>query len=47
MCLSLLLVHNHLLPGRRYDVITDKGTLDAVGLMADAENNRWANIAVL
>lgn len=39
------LVHNYLLPDRRFDVITDKGTLDAVGLMADAEENRWANIA--
>lgn len=39
------LVHKHLLPGCRFNVITDKGTLDAVGLMADAEQNRWANIA--
>lgn len=28
---------------QQYDVLTDKGTLDAVGLSADGEANRRAN----
>ena len=38
--------HKHLLPGYRFDVITDKGTLDAVGLMANSESNRWTDFAL-
>lgn len=34
----------HPWPGCRFDVITDKGTLDAVGLMADADKNRCSNM---